>query len=83
MIIKGTISVQAIKDELGNVPVNLKTCYDGDYVGELAHFEISESLTQEMVDVLNRQRTTCVTMEECLVLEINKGESNRIINKGM
>jgi len=45
VIIKGSVCVRVVKEELGNVPVNTRICYDGDYIGELAHFEVSESLT--------------------------------------
>jgi CRP-like cAMP-binding protein len=54
VIIKGSVCVKTVKEELGKEPVNTRVCYDGDYVGELAHFQVSESLTKEIVDSLNR-----------------------------
>lgn len=80
---RGCVCVQLNKEEMGNVNVNFKTCYDGDYFGELAHFEESETLTKEMIDQFNRQRTTCIAMENCEVLEINKVESHLAINNGL
>ena len=38
VILKGSVCVKVIKEEMGFVPVNTKVCYDGDYIGELAHF---------------------------------------------
>jgi CRP-like cAMP-binding protein len=83
VIIKGTVCINIVKEELGFIPFNSKIAYDGDYFGELAHFEKSETLKQEVVNELNKQRSTCMAMEECYVLEIDKVVSNMIINKGL
>jgi len=73
VIVKGSVCIKVIKDELGNVPVNTRVCYDGDYIGELAHFQESESLTPEIVDRLNRQRVTTLALEQPVyLLTINK-----------
>ncbi|CDW86496.1 cyclic nucleotide-binding domain containing protein [Stylonychia lemnae] len=81
VIVKGSVCVRVIKEELGNVPVNTRICYDGDYIGELAHFEVSESLTQEIVDELNKQRVTTKALEyPTYMLQLNKKIASRIIN---
>lgn len=72
MIVKGSVCIRVLKEDLGKEPVNAKVCYDGDYVGELAHFTESESLTQEVVDRMNRQRSTAIAMEPTYALRINK-----------
>ena len=46
VIIKGVVGLQTIREEFGNIPVNIKNCYEGDYFGALAHFSVSEKLTQ-------------------------------------
>ena len=48
---------------MGNVPVNTRIAYDGDYIGEIAHFEPSDTMTQEVVDELNKQRVTTIALE--------------------
>jgi hypothetical protein len=83
VIIRGTVCVKVDKEELGNIEVNSRICYDGDYCGELAHYEVSQSLTKEMIENLNKQRSTCLAMEDCEVLVIDKALSHLIINKGL
>lgn len=36
------------------MPVNTRIAYDGDYIGELAHFEVSDSLSPDIIDELNK-----------------------------
>lgn len=83
VIIRGLVGLKSTRAEFGFVPVNLKTCYDGDYFGALAHFAKTETLTQEKVDELNKQKSTAVALEECDVLEIKKSKSNDIINNSL
>lgn len=45
IIIRGSASSTIMNEETGNLPVINKIFYDGDYLGELAHYETSESLT--------------------------------------
>lgn len=54
VIVKGTVCVNVIKEELGYIPFNYKICYDGDYFGELAHFDVSPTLTLATVNELNK-----------------------------
>ena len=46
--------MRVVKEELGSVPVNTRIAYDGDYIGELAHFEVSESLSPEIIEELHK-----------------------------
>ena len=83
VIIKGSVSITVVKEEFGNVPVIIKTCYDGDYFGELAHFEGKEGQDSASLENLNMQRQTCIALEHSYILEINKAISSKIINTGM
>ena len=80
MIIKGTVCIKVDKEELGHIPVNYRVCYDGDYFGEIAHFEASEKLKPEVLEELNRQRATTIAMEETYALQMNKALANKVIN---
>eukprot|EP00347_Sterkiella_histriomuscorum_P011112 403373711 len=81
VILKGSVCVRTVKEELGNVPVNTRVCYDGDYIGEIAHFEPTDSLTPEIIADLHRQRVTTTALENpTILLKLNKKAAQLIIN---
>ena len=83
VVVHGSVLTKANNWELGNVTVNTRMCYDGDFFGELAHYEPSETLTKDDVIELNKQRSTCIAQEDLIVLEIDKVMSSMIVNAGM
>jgi len=83
VVVKGSVVINCVKEELGFIPLDYKVAYDGDYFGEWIQFEESVTMNTEVLKELNKQRTTCRAMEKTYVLEISKQENNRIINDGM
>lgn len=54
VILRGSAKAIMIKTEFGNIPIIVSTFYDGREFGETTLYEVSEKLTSEMVEELNR-----------------------------
>ena len=71
------------KADFGNIPIIINSIYDGKEFGETNHYEVSENLSQEMVNHLNKQKYTCEAIEESFVLLLEKEVLDKIINTGL
>jgi CRP-like cAMP-binding protein len=54
VVIRGSVNERQTREDMANIPVNVRTCYDGDYFGELTHFQVSETIDAKSADKLNR-----------------------------
>ena len=54
VLLRGSIKVMLRKADFGNIPIIINSIYDGKEFGDTNHYEVSENLSQEMVNHLNK-----------------------------
>ena len=52
-------------------------------MGEITLYQVSENLTQQMVNELNKEKYTCEAMELTYVLALDKIHTTSILNDGL
>jgi hypothetical protein len=72
VILRGSAKAVLLKTEYGNIPIVVSTFYDGREFGESTIYQVSETVTAEMIAEMNRQKYTCEAMEETFVLTLHK-----------
>ena len=82
VILRGSVKAILTKQEFGFIPIEVSTFYDGREFGESALYQVSDRLSQEMVDDLNRQKYTCEAMEPTYVLLLDKPKTMKIVSTG-
>jgi hypothetical protein len=54
VILRGSAKAVLLKTEYGNIPIVVSTFYDGREFGESTIYQVSETVTAEMIAEMNR-----------------------------
>lgn len=82
-MLRGSAKAILIKKEYGYIPFVVNTFYDGKEFGEVTLYQVSDNLTPEQVQDLNRQKYTCEAMEKTYVLTLDKEKTTALMSQGM
>lgn len=83
VMLRGSAKAILIKKEYGFIPFVVNTFYDGKEFGEVTLYQVSDRLTPEQVQELNRQKYTCEAMERTFVLALDKEHTVELMNRGL
>jgi hypothetical protein len=78
--LRGSTKATLLKQEYGCIPLVVNTFFDGQEFGESTLYQVSDTLTEEMVKELNKQKYSCEAMELTYLLEVDKNVAVHILN---
>ena len=83
-ILRGTVSVEVVKNDMGNLPVIIKILYDGQDFGEQVNLKESANVSKADIARLNQQKcTTKANEDDCFIFSFAKKKTESILQSGL